>query len=115
MHRLPQRPVSLPFHSTPLRALIRESITDRASRPKKDKYPFGYPGDEFGPSAIPHHECVECKAIFPGGAPDGTPCAKCERPKDAACPRLKPRKVEPEPDPAILQSVQAKIESLKLG
>ncbi|ROT39451.1 hypothetical protein SODALDRAFT_339777 [Sodiomyces alkalinus F11] len=83
--------------------------------PKKDKYPFGYPGDEFGPNAIPHHECHECKTIFPGGAPDDTPCKKCEHGKCSECPRLQPRKVEPEPDPDVLKSVQAKIESLKLG
>lgn len=84
-------------------------------RPKKDKYPFGYPGDEFGPNAIPHHECHECKTFFPGGVPDGTACTKCSHEKCSDCPRLKPRKVEPEPDPAVLQSLQAKIESLKLG
>ncbi|KAH7375790.1 hypothetical protein B0T11DRAFT_270990 [Plectosphaerella cucumerina] len=83
--------------------------------PKKDKYPFGYPGDEFGPNSIPHHECHECKTFFPGGVPDGTACTKCSHEKCPDCPRLKPRKVEPEPDPAVLQSLQAKIEALKLG
>ncbi|KAF6842059.1 hypothetical protein CPLU01_00152 [Colletotrichum plurivorum] len=82
--------------------------------PKKDKYPFGYPGDEFGPNAVPHHECHECKTIYPGGVADGTECKKCQHKKCGDCPRLKPRKVEPEPDPEILKSIQAKIESLKL-
>ncbi|TDZ47720.1 hypothetical protein CTRI78_v008416 [Colletotrichum trifolii] len=82
--------------------------------PKKDKYPFGYPGDEFGPNAVPHHECHKCKAIYPGGTADGTECKKCQHQKCADCSRLKPRKVEPEPDPEILKSIQAKIESLKL-
>ncbi|KAK1977396.1 hypothetical protein LZ30DRAFT_692172 [Colletotrichum cereale] len=82
--------------------------------PKKDKYPFGYPGDEFGPNAVPHHECHKCKTIYPGGAADGTACKKCEHEKCGDCSRLKPRKVEPEPDPEILKSIQAKIESLKL-
>ncbi|EXF85644.1 hypothetical protein CFIO01_11249 [Colletotrichum fioriniae PJ7] len=82
--------------------------------PKKDKYPFGYPGDEFGPNAVPHHECHKCKTIYPGGVEDGTACKKCQHEKCVDCSRLKPRKVEPEPDPEILKSIQAKIESLKL-
>ncbi|KAF3354503.1 hypothetical protein HYQ45_008715 [Verticillium longisporum] len=83
--------------------------------PKKDKYPFGYPGDVFGPNAIPHHECHECRKMFPGGVADGTACLKCQHPKCADCPRLKPRKVEPEPDPDVLRSVQAKLDALKIS
>ncbi|PKS09037.1 hypothetical protein jhhlp_003650 [Lomentospora prolificans] len=82
---------------------------------KKKKYPFGYPGDEFGPNAVPHHECHECKSIFPGGAADGTACHSCQHPKCEKCERLKPRRVEPQPDPEVLKSVEEKLAKLKVG
>ncbi|EKJ78889.1 hypothetical protein FPSE_00931 [Fusarium pseudograminearum CS3096] len=82
--------------------------------PKKDKYPYGYPGDEFGPNSIPHYQCKECKTIFPTGAENGIPCTKCGSEKTDESPRVKPRKVEPEPDPEVLKSLQARLESLKV-
>lgn len=81
---------------------------------KKKKYPFGYPGDEFGPNAIPRHECHKCKTMFPGGVADGTECASCKHPKCQECPRLKPRRVEPQPDPDVLKSVQEKLAKLNV-
>lgn len=83
--------------------------------PKKDKYPIGYPGDEFGPSSIPHYECEKCKALYPTHAEHGTECRKCRHPKSEASPRAQPRKVEPEPDPEILAKLQAKLEGLKVA
>lgn len=83
--------------------------------PKKDKYPLGYPGDEFGPSSIPHYECEKCKCLYPTNAENGTPCRKCQHPKSEASPRAQPRKVEPEPDPEVLVRLQAKLEGLKVA
>ncbi|KAL2172847.1 hypothetical protein VTG60DRAFT_25 [Thermothelomyces hinnuleus] len=78
--------------------------------PKKDKYPYGYPGD--APSKrIAHYQCADCKHIFSSPPTDEPACAKCSHTK---CHRLAPRKVEPEPDPEVLKSIQAKIEGLKL-
>jgi hypothetical protein len=82
--------------------------------PKKDKYPFGYPGDEFGPSSIPHYECEKCKTLYPTDVTDGTPCKSCGNPKTEAAPRAKPRKVEPEPDPEILKQIQLKLAALSV-
>lgn len=82
--------------------------------PKKDKYPFGYPGDEFGPNSIPHYECLDCKTIFPTNAEDGTECKKCGRTKTDKSPRVRPRKVEPEPDPEILKQLQARLDKIKI-
>jgi hypothetical protein len=82
--------------------------------PKKDKYPFGYPGDEFGPNSVPHYECEKCKALYPTGAENGTECRKCKNPKSNSSPRARPRKVEPIPDPEVLKQIQAKLDSLKV-
>ncbi|KAL8382911.1 hypothetical protein RB595_006606 [Gaeumannomyces hyphopodioides] len=80
---------------------------------KKDKYPYGYPGDEFGPNSIPHYQCHCCKATFAPAAEPGTECSKCSHEKCDQCPRLLPQKVEPEPDPAVVQSIEAKLASLR--
>ncbi|KAK4140630.1 uncharacterized protein C8A04DRAFT_39718 [Dichotomopilus funicola] len=78
--------------------------------PKKDKYPYGYPGD--APSArIGHYQCASCTHIFSIPPINDPPCAKCSHDK---CERLTPKKVEPEPDPNVLKSVQEKLDSLKL-
>ncbi|KAH6607783.1 hypothetical protein Trco_004096 [Trichoderma cornu-damae] len=82
--------------------------------PKKDKYPFGYPGDEFGPNSVPHYECEKCKTVYPKNAENGTECRKCRCPKSNASPRARPRKVEPIPDPDVLQQIQAKLDKLKV-
>lgn len=78
--------------------------------PKKDKYPYGYPGDALS-ARIGHYQCASCKHIFSSPPTDEPACAKCSH---AQCERLTPRKVEPEPDPEILKSIQVKLESLKL-
>jgi hypothetical protein len=83
--------------------------------PKKDKYPLGYPGDEFGPNSVPHYECEKCKTLYPTHAEHGSECRKCAHPKSDASPRAQPRKVEPEPDPEILMKLQARLESLKVA
>jgi hypothetical protein len=83
--------------------------------PKKDKYPFGYPGDEFGPNSVPHYECKNCKTIYPTGADHGVACTKCGQEKTDQSPRVLPRKVEPEPDPELLKQLQARLENLKVA
>lgn len=83
-------------------------------RPKKDKYPFGYPGDEFGPNSVPHYECEKCKAVYPTDAANGTECRKCKNPKSKSSPRARPRKVEPIPDPDVVKQIQIKLDSLKV-
>jgi hypothetical protein len=103
-----------PVASGILLSIVAFDILIVTHRPKKDKYPFGYPGDEFGPNAVPYHECHDCKTMYPPDSADGTECKKCQHQKCGQCPRLKPRKVEPEPDPEILKSIQAKIEGLKI-
>ena len=76
---------------------------------------MGYPGDEFGPNSIPHYECVKCRKIYPTNADNGTPCKKCGVEKSDDSPRAKPRKVEPEPDPEVVKSLEKKLEDLKLA
>jgi hypothetical protein len=83
--------------------------------PKKDKYPLGYPGDEFGPNSIPHYECTQCKTLYPRDAEHGVECNKCGEPKTDDSPRARPRKVEPDPDPEILMKIQARLERLKVA
>ncbi|KAF7559406.1 hypothetical protein G7046_g4738 [Stylonectria norvegica] len=82
--------------------------------PKKEKYPFGYPGDEFGPKSVPHYECRNCKTIYPTGADDGVECIKCEVEKSVESPRVLPRKVEPEPDPEVLKQLHLKLAKLRV-
>ncbi|KAK5998290.1 hypothetical protein PT974_00664 [Cladobotryum mycophilum] len=82
--------------------------------PKRDKYPLGYPGDEFGPSSIPHFECDRCHSLYPTGADHGTECKKCKNPKTDKSPRALPRKIEPELDPDLLKQIQAKLDHLKV-
>lgn len=78
--------------------------------PKKDKYPYGYPGDALS-AKNGHYQCASCKHVFPSTPTDNLACIKCSH---SQCDRLSPKKVEPEPDPEILKSIQAKLESLKL-
>ncbi|KAL7893645.1 hypothetical protein HDV64DRAFT_149745 [Trichoderma sp. TUCIM 5745] len=82
--------------------------------PKKDKYPFGYPGDAFGPKSVPHYECLNCKTVYPTGVEDGAECRKCKFPKSHDSPRALPRKVEPTPDPEVMRRLQSKLDGLNL-
>jgi hypothetical protein len=84
-------------------------------RAKKKKYPYGYPGDEFGPDAVPYFECEKCKTVFPADAADGTPCESCGTAKSDKCERIRPRRVDPEPDNEALKAVQEKLAALKVG
>lgn len=83
--------------------------------PKKDKYPFGYPGDEFGPKSVPHYECETCDALYPTGAEDGTRCTTCGTEKTASSRRAKPRKIIPEPSAAAFQLLEERLKLLKVA
>lgn len=83
-------------------------------RAKKEFYPYGYPGDVFGPKSTPYFECHECKTRYPPNPPDGAECAKCGHLRCEDCPRLTPRRVEPEPDPEVWKSLQEKLSRLAL-
>ncbi|KAK2591614.1 hypothetical protein QQS21_010683 [Conoideocrella luteorostrata] len=80
--------------------------------PKKDMYPFGYPGDAFGPKTDARFECLCCKTLYPPEAEDGTLCASCGLEKSGESPRAMPRKVQPVPDPDVLNKLQAKLTGL---
>ncbi|KAH8894059.1 hypothetical protein GQ53DRAFT_780186 [Thozetella sp. PMI_491] len=80
---------------------------------KKDKYPYGYPGDEFGKNSVPHYKCPSCTTVFSSHTAHETGCTNCQHKPDA-WERLKPRKVEPEPDPEAWKSLQAKLAELDL-
>ncbi|KAI0161139.1 hypothetical protein GGR52DRAFT_576543 [Hypoxylon sp. FL1284] len=79
----------------------------------KKKYPYGYPNDEPGPNFKGVHACHECKKKFPANTEDGTECANCSHKKCADCPRVKPKKVEPEPDPDLLENLRLRMEALR--
>lgn len=84
-------------------------------RPKKTKYPLGYPGDVFGPNSVPHFECLKCRTLYPTEAENGTKCKKCGTEKSDDSPRAQPRKVEPEPDPEVMKSLGEKLAALRVA
>lgn len=110
LHGLPPRPVS---DSHPLLPLTDERVLIQC-RAKKDKYPYGYPGDEFGVKSVARYGCHDCKTPFPPNATAETQCLKCSHKKCDSCKRLAPRKVEPEPDPEVWKTIQVKLAELKL-
>ncbi|KAI0152540.1 hypothetical protein F4776DRAFT_37651 [Hypoxylon sp. NC0597] len=79
----------------------------------RKKYPYGYPNDEPGQIFKGVYACHECRRKFPPNADDGTECSKCSHKKCSDCPRVKPKKVDPEPDPEIMESLRLRMESLK--
>ncbi|OAA43671.1 hypothetical protein NOR_04246 [Metarhizium rileyi] len=81
--------------------------------PKKDKYPFGYPGDAFGPDSDARFECMSCEVLYAADAKDGTPCTLCGLEKSGQSPRALPRKVQPAPDPEVVSKLQARLNGLK--
>lgn len=83
--------------------------------PKKKKYPHGYPGDVHS-ATFNTFACHRCDKIFPPveeGAPPPE-CTRCKHVKCDSCKLARPRKVEPEPDPELLASVEAKLAALSL-
>ncbi|KAG6004432.1 hypothetical protein E4U21_001100 [Claviceps maximensis] len=79
---------------------------------QRDKYPFGYPGDVFGPQTEPRFECLSCKTLYPLEAKDGTPCHSCGLEKSGESLRTIPRKIQPMPDPDVLFRLQATLAGL---
>lgn len=84
-------------------------------RDERHKYPYGYPNDEPGEKFKGVHACQDCGTKFPGDADIGTECANCSHKKCADCPRVRPKKVEPEIDPDVLENLRLRWEELKLG
>ncbi|KAG5928013.1 hypothetical protein E4U53_002769 [Claviceps sorghi] len=80
--------------------------------PKRDKYPFGYPGDVFGPKTDARFECLSCQTLYPLQAEDGTSCQTCGLQKSGASPRTVPRRIQPMPDPDVLVRLQATLAGL---
>ncbi|KAI0010962.1 hypothetical protein F4779DRAFT_261526 [Xylariaceae sp. FL0662B] len=81
-------------------------------RDARKKYPYGYPNDEPGRHFKGVYACHECKKKFPANTEDGTECQNCSHKKCTNCPRVKPRKVEPEPDPEIIEALRLHLEGL---
>ncbi|KAI1202317.1 hypothetical protein F5X97DRAFT_319472 [Nemania serpens] len=79
----------------------------------KKSYPYGYPNDEPGSTFKGVFACHECKTKFEPQAEDGVQCSNCDHTKCSNCPRVKPRKVEPEPDPAVLESLRLRMAELQ--
>ncbi|KAI1351415.1 hypothetical protein F5Y01DRAFT_125855 [Xylaria sp. FL0043] len=79
----------------------------------KKSYPYGYPNDEPGSNFKGVFACHECKTKFDSQAEDGSPCSKCGHEKCSQCPRVKPRRVEPEPDPDVLESLRLRMAALQ--
>ncbi|RYC61360.1 hypothetical protein CHU98_g4848 [Xylaria longipes] len=79
----------------------------------KKSYPYGYPNDEPGSNFKGVFACHECKTKFDPQAEDGTQCSKCSHEKCSQCPRVKPRRVEPEPDPDVLESLRLRMAALQ--
>lgn len=77
---------------------------------KKDKYPYGYPGDALG-AKVGHYKCSDCEHTFSTQPVEDTTCPKCSCKNPH---RLVPKKVDPEPDPEIWESLQSKLKHLNI-
>ncbi|KAH7342262.1 hypothetical protein BKA65DRAFT_478159 [Rhexocercosporidium sp. MPI-PUGE-AT-0058] len=98
---------------------------------KKKKYPDGYPGDAFSSNtSIPvKYSCHKCLKVFPAvphpdseegmarkeSGAEPLACVRCQHPMCSECPRARPTRVEPAPDPEVLKSVQAKLAALSVS
>ncbi|KAK3379300.1 hypothetical protein B0T24DRAFT_150823 [Lasiosphaeria ovina] len=80
---------------------------------KKDRYPYGYPGDVPGTKSA-YYECHECRHIFYSLPSDDTDCPQCTHKKCTSCVRQTPRKVDPEPDPEVWQRLQVRLAELRI-
>lgn len=99
------------FMFTMLRHDIYSSVLTRTSS-RREKYPFGYPGDEFGPNSFPVYECIQCRDLYPIGAQHGTPCESCGCLMSAISQRARPRAVLPRADPSLLEVIRGRINAV---
>ncbi|KAI1180692.1 hypothetical protein F4777DRAFT_258849 [Nemania sp. FL0916] len=79
----------------------------------KQSYPYGYPNDEPGSTFKGVFACHECKTKFSPDVVDDARCSNCDHAKCSQCPRVKPRKVDPEPDPVVLESLRRRMAELQ--
>ncbi|KAI1810108.1 hypothetical protein GGS20DRAFT_568944 [Poronia punctata] len=79
----------------------------------KQSYPYGYPHDEPGSKFKGVFACHECKTHFDPAAEDGAQCPKCDHKKCLECPRVKPKRVEPKPDPDVMESLRLRMAELQ--
>ncbi|RYP90865.1 hypothetical protein DL770_003003 [Monosporascus sp. CRB-9-2] len=82
---------------------------------ERTKYPYGYPNDEPGEKFKGVYSCHECGTKFPPNVDNGADCPDCSHRKCSDCRRVRPRKVEPEFSPEVLESLRLRWEELKLG
>ncbi|KAK3391003.1 hypothetical protein B0H63DRAFT_129603 [Podospora didyma] len=94
-------------------ACTHTRCTDCPREPsKKDRYPYGYPGDALGTKSA-HYECPSCKKIFQSVPAEEAECTYCSH-KSTSCKRQTPRKVDPDPDPEVWKSLQAKLAEMNI-
>ncbi|TAQ85021.1 hypothetical protein B7494_g6653 [Chlorociboria aeruginascens] len=126
-------PMSIPS-KTGGQPLVRKRPMQRVRRnchkAKKRKYPDGYPGDAPSPTSTAPLKfvCHICNNVFPPIPHPSSPealefpekseppkCSRCEHVKCEFCPRAPPRKVEPEPDPEVVKSVESKLAAFAIS
>ncbi|KAI2624827.1 hypothetical protein GGS21DRAFT_532306 [Xylaria nigripes] len=79
----------------------------------KEAYPFGYPNDKPGMKFKGLFACHECKTKYSPEAEEGAKCSACTHEKCARCLRIRPRKVEPELDPDIMETLRLRVAALR--
>ncbi|KAI0390919.1 hypothetical protein F5Y17DRAFT_35245 [Xylariaceae sp. FL0594] len=82
----------------------------------KKSYPYGYPNDEPGSTFKGVYACHECKTKFDPqqtGEDVVVRCSKCSHARCSECPRVRPRRVEPEPDPDIMAQLRLRMQEMQ--
>lgn len=105
---MPSRAVSLPCCSTDVPWLT-------VIRPKKEKYPDGYPGDQGVTNPIRtkvNRKCGKCEITFQD---EEQTCGNCGHEKCDSCPRAPPIKAQKPGDEAAVQSVEERMRNLEVS
>lgn len=110
-----------------LQAVSSYLTSSNILRAKRDKYPYGYPGDEPSATGAIRYTCHLCRKHFPPipnpSSPEGQElgddlprldCIRCGHTRCDSCPRARPGEVEPGPDAEIVRTVEAKLTALQL-